>query len=125
MTSAVAELNTVTNSDYIHVQSYTVAGVDRLVIRQLRPTCPSMRPGATDLIIDQEPNRPTMTTHRTPCSSRPTMGSGTGLSLAWNETVTDSNGTHDQVEFAIVRDADGGVAARNPDRRQRSPKDRL
>ena len=28
-------------------------------------------------------------------------GSGTGWSFAWNDTVTDSNGTHDQVEFAL------------------------
>ena len=25
------------------------------------------------------------------------------MSLAWNDTVTDSNGTHDQVEFAIYQ----------------------
>jgi len=31
----------------------------------------------------------------------PNVGAGTGYSLAWNDTVTDSNGTHDQVEFAI------------------------
>ena len=31
----------------------------------------------------------------------PNVGAHTGTSFAWNDTVTDSNGTHDQVEFAI------------------------
>ena len=31
---------------------------------------------------------------------------GEGYAIAWNETVTDAYGTHDQVEFATFRSAD-------------------
>ena len=46
------------------------------------------------------------------------MPTGSGLAFAWNDTVTDSNGTHDQVEFAHLQPRHAGVAVGVPDRRR-------
>ena len=98
--AATAELNG--DSDVIQFQSYTVAGAADSAgpSFEITPDLSAYAAGATDLIT-QQPASP----NTVPLSLQFTtnIGSGSGYSFAWNDTVTDSNGTHDQVEFAIVR----------------------
>ena len=98
--SAIAELNATTHSDYIQFQAYSVTGSLIAPSFQIQPNLTAYASGATDLIT-QQPQSPTHTASPNSLQFVPNVGSGSGYSFAWNDTVTDSNGTHDQVEFAI------------------------
>ena len=116
---AVAELNGVTgsdanapaNSDFIQFQGYravaigngtgsNAAGAAAGPSFQITPDLSHYASGAIDL-INQEASSGNHTGAPTALQFAPNVGPGSGYSLAWNDIVTDSNGTHEQVEFAI------------------------
>ena len=97
----IAEDNGTTNT-YIQFQTYkeNTTSTTGLPSFHITPNLAAYASGATDSILEEA----TSTTHTVSPSSlqfAPNAGSGTGWSFAWNDTVTDSNGTHDQVEFAL------------------------
>jgi hypothetical protein len=98
--AAIAEPNATTNSDYIQVQRYTVNGATDGGVLQIDPNLSAFAPGATDLIV-QEPDPSGNTGASNALLFITNNGANTGLSFAWNDIVTDSTGSHDQVEFAI------------------------
>ena len=115
---AVAELNGVTgsdanapaNSDFIQFQGYRAVAIGNgtgssaagaaYFSFQITPDLSHYASGAIDL-INQEASSGNHTETPTALQFAPNVGAGSGYSLAWNDIVTDSNGTHDQVEFAI------------------------
>ena len=115
---AVAELNGVTgsdanapaNSDFIQFQGYRAVAIGNgtgsnaagapYFSFQITPDLSHYASGAIDL-INQEASSGNHTESPTALQFAPNVGPGSGYSLAWNDIVTDSNGTHDQVEFAI------------------------
>jgi hypothetical protein len=105
--AAFAELNPTTQSDYIQFQSYTVTGAETGPAFQITPDLSAYAPGATAQIT-QEADSANHTSVGTALQFTTNSGANSGYSLAWNETVTDSNGVHDQVEFAIFHPAPGG-----------------
>ncbi|HXX09385.1 MAG TPA: hypothetical protein VEJ43_15130, partial [Pseudolabrys sp.] len=99
---AIATLNAQTNSDYIQFQTYSLTGATSgLPSFQIQPNLAAF-PGATDLIA-QEPQSTDHTVIPVGLFFTPNIGGN--YSFAWNDTVTDTFGTHDQVEFAIYNSA--------------------
>ena len=89
-------------SDVIQFQSYTVAGAPDSAgpSFQVTPNLSAYAAGATDLIDQQPPSNGALLPGIAVTGNQ---GANSGFSFAWNDSVTDSNGSHDQVEFAIVR----------------------
>jgi hypothetical protein len=104
--SAVAT-NIASGVNTIQVQGYNSNGTTNGFNFTIQPNLSAYAPGATNQILDEAGGS---NVHGVPTSAlqfalNPTSGSG--FSFAWNETVTDSNGTHDQVEFALVTSVSG------------------
>ena len=98
--SVIATLDLATNSDYIQFQAYSLTGTTSgLPSFKVLPNLTAYAPGATDLIT-QEPQSTNHTFAPVSLFFTPNIGAG-GYSFAWNDTVTDTFGTHDQVEFQI------------------------
>jgi T5SS/PEP-CTERM-associated repeat protein len=101
--SAIAMLNGSTGLNYIQFQAYNASnGVAVGPAFQIQPVLTAYAAGATNQIT-QEPDSPDHTYGAIGLQFTPNSTPGSGYSFAWNETVTDSNGTHDQVEFAIFK----------------------
>ena len=112
LNSSGQDPNAPANSDFIQFQAYsavTINGSNGTSINagaafgplfQITPNLSNYAPSATDQITE-EAGSPNHTSAPLALEFVPNVGSGSGYSLAWNDVVTDSNGTHDQVEFAI------------------------
>ena len=112
LNSSGQDPNAPANSDFIQFQAYsavTINGSNGTSINagaafgplfQITPNLSNYAPGATDQITE-EAGSPNHTSAPLALEFVPNVGLGSGYSLAWNDIVTDSNGTHDQVEFAI------------------------
>ena len=74
----------------------------------LTPDLSHYAPGATASIVQSTINPPTRTGSILPIIYAPNATGG-GYSAAWDETVTDSNGVHNQVEFAMFKANSTGV----------------
>ena len=80
----------------IQFQGYNVDGSANPDVHfQIAPDLSAFQPGATNQI--------TQPTNGTSLMFTPNGVAGSGFSVAWSETVTDSAGTHNQVEFAIFK----------------------
>jgi T5SS/PEP-CTERM-associated repeat protein len=101
--SAIAMLNATTGLNYIQFQAYNASnGAVFAAVFQIQPMLTAYAAGATNQIT-QEPDSPDHTYGAIGLQVTPNSTAGSGYSFAWNETVTDGNGTHDQVEFAIFK----------------------
>jgi T5SS/PEP-CTERM-associated repeat protein len=100
--------NSATNSDTVTFQGYNVDGTLTSENFVLTPDLSHYAPGATASIVQSTINPPTRTGSILPIIYAPNA-SGGGYSAAWDETVTDSNGTHNQVEFAMFKTNSTGV----------------
>ena len=101
------DANAPANTDFIEFQNYNAVAINGLSAGatfgtgfQITPNLSNFAPGATDQIT-QEAGSGDHTGVQLALFFTPNVAAGSGYSLAWNDTVTDSNGTHDQVEFAI------------------------
>jgi hypothetical protein len=99
--------NAPANSDFIEFQAYRAvtssngaAGATVGSPFAITPNLTAFAPGATDQITEQA-SAANHTEAPLALEFVPNVGTGSGYSIAWNDIVTDSNGTHDQVEFAI------------------------
>jgi len=104
--SAVAT-NIASGVNTIQVQGYNSNGTTNGFNFTIQPNLSAYATGAANQILDEAGGS---NVHGVPTSAlqfAPNPTSGSGFSFAWNETVTDSNGTHDQVEFALVTSVSG------------------
>jgi hypothetical protein len=114
---AIAESDNTTNPllnlsvphDVIHFQSYGNAPSFNFTIQ---PDLTHYATGATNAIVWQTipsispfPGQTVQAIQFQQVSS----ANNSNYIVAWNETVTDSNGTHDQVEFAVANSGTGAV----------------
>ena len=101
--AAVATNNAASVNDIV-VQGYNNDGtVNPALHFTITPDLSAFAPGATNMILDEVGSTDI---HGVPTSAltfTPNPTAGSGYSIAWNETVIDSNGVRDQVEFAIFR----------------------
>ena len=95
-----------TASGLINFQTYDIQG-NSVFNFNVTPNLSAYAAGATDQITQemQSANHTFL-----PVSLFFTPNNGGGYSFAWNDTVTDNFGTHDQVEFAIYDSAHNFVA---------------
>ena len=100
--SAIAESNG-TASAYIQFQTYKegTTSTAGLPLFQIHPVLTAYAPGATDAITVESAPTSSHTVSPNSLQFAPNSGFGTGWSFAWDDTVTDTNGTHNQVEFAL------------------------
>ncbi len=102
--AAVVATNNAASVNDIVVQGYNNDGtVNPGLHFTITPDLSAFFPGATNMILDEVG---TTDIHGVPTSAltfTPNPTAGSGYSIAWNETVFDTNGVHDQVEFAIFR----------------------
>jgi len=99
-TLAYAQLDPATGDDVVQFQGYALSGAPTATSFSISPDLSAYAPGATNRIsLEQNPATHTLVTSALRFAQ---FSSATGyeLAVAWNEQVTDSNGTHDQVEFA-------------------------
>jgi len=109
--SAIAMLNASTGLNYIQFQAYNASnGAVFGASFQIQPVLTAYAAGATNQIT-QEPDSVDHTYGAIGLQFTPNSTAGSGYSFAWNETVTDSNGAHDQVEFAIFKN--GSVSSQS------------
>jgi hypothetical protein len=97
---AFAQTNPATGLDDIQFQGYNASGVATGLSFNIVPKLIAYASGATNQITEIA-NPPNHTGSGTALQFIANPGSNTGYSFAWSETVTDSIGTHEQVEFAI------------------------
>jgi VCBS repeat-containing protein len=108
---AIAETNTSTGLDMIHFQAYDESGSpaafnsNNLLFFNIQPDLSHYAAGATNQIVWQTiqslspyPGQTAQAIQFVQVSSN----NGGKYAVVWNETVTDSAGTHDQVEFFIA-----------------------
>ena len=98
-TLAYARLNPATSDDVVQFQGYGLNGLPTVTNFFISPNLSAYAPGATNQItLEQNPKTHTLVTSALRFAQ---FSSATGyeLAVAWNEQVTDSSGTHDQVEF--------------------------
>jgi T5SS/PEP-CTERM-associated repeat protein len=100
--------NSATNGDTVTFQGYNVDGTQTSENFVLTPDLSHYAPGATASLVQSTINPPTRTGSILPILFTPNATGG-GYSAAWDETVTDSNGTHNQVEFAMFKTNSTGV----------------
>ena len=100
--SAIADDNG-TASAYIQFQTYRegTTSTTGLPSFQIHPVLTAYASGATDAITVESAPTNSHTVSPNSLLFTPNSGSGTGWSFAWDDTVTDTNGTHNQVEFAL------------------------
>src|SRR6185295_13426201 len=94
--AAYAKLNTLTGQNAIQFQAYSTNGTAVGPSFQIQPNLAAYALGATNTITQETPSAD-HTGAGLALHFSPNIGAGSGYSFAWNETVTDSNGTHDQV----------------------------
>jgi len=110
-TLAYARLNPVTGDDVVQFQGYGLSGLPSATSFFISPDLSAYAPGATNLInLEENPKTHTLVTSALRFAQ---FSSATGyeLAVAWNEQVTDANGTHDQVEFVEYNLATNSVVS--------------
>ncbi len=106
-----AQHNSATGFDYLNFQSYTTSGVtDSKVQFQIQSDLTHYATGATNHITQEL--IPSLSASPGGGASALQFGQfGNGnYFVGWNETVQDTNGTHDQVEFAEFKPGTGVVS---------------
>ena len=94
-----AALNLTGLHDELHFQGYNLNGSQSSLSFNLQPDLHLYAPGATNHITQEV--LPTLSSFAaSTLAYSPYPLAGEGYAIAWNETVTDAYGTHDQVEFA-------------------------
>ncbi len=122
---AVAEIDTTTSPpsqrnlsgshDAIHFQGYTAAGGTNSLNFTIQPNLHAYAHdgSATNAIV--QPIVATLSPYPGQAAQaldfvEVSPNNSADIAVAWNETVTDSNGAHDQVEFAVVKAGTGVVS---------------
>ena len=102
---AISALNVSGAHDKIHFQGYANSGASNGVSFDIQPDLTAYAPGATNEIVWQTipsispyPGQTVQAIQFVQVS----QANNFNYALAWNETVTDTNGTHDQVEFDVL-----------------------
>ncbi len=100
--SVIAE-NNGTTSPTIQFQTFKEATTSTTGLPSfaIHPVLTAYAAGATDAITVESAPTSSHTVSPNSLTFTPNSGSGTGWSFAWDDTVTDTNGTHNQVEFAL------------------------
>ncbi|MBV9462187.1 MAG: hypothetical protein JO141_32370, partial [Bradyrhizobium sp.] len=110
---AIAEADAQTNTDVIHFQGYNEDGTANAVSFFIHPDLTAYASGATNEIVQQ--TIPSIS----PFPGQTVQGiqflqvsgtNGSDYAVLWNETVIDSKGTHDQVEFDVLHGDGSGVS---------------
>src|SRR5229473_2264058 len=98
---------TVIGQQVVQFQGYNTDGTPNATSFAINPDLSHYAAGATNQItLEQNPRTHTLVT--SPLKFAQFFNNE--AAIAWNETVTDTNGTHDQVEFVIFKPGQGVVS---------------
>ena len=98
---------TVIGQQVVQFQGYNTDGTPNATSFAINPDLSHYAAGATNQItLEQNPRTHTLVTSPLKFA----QFSNNEAAIAWNETVTDTNGTHDQVEFVIFKPGQGVVS---------------
>jgi hypothetical protein len=106
---AEAQNDPVTNVDFIQFQNYSLAGVAGATFA-IQSDLTHYAAGATNSINQQDGIFPNLVGGSALRFAQFSAATGSEYGVAWTETVSDINGTHNQVEFALDKPGTGIVS---------------